>query len=142
IPAEEPGVDESLDAGADLVCFSGDKLLGGPQAGLLVGRAELIELLRKHPIARAVRVDKMQLAALESVLAAYAQGRRDELPVWRMLRESAEDVKHRAQQLARALDGDLEGAHVIQSESVVGGGSLPGFSMPSFAVRLKTPDPA
>lgn len=143
IPKEEPAVDETLEAGADLACFSGDKLLGGPQAGIIVGKADLIARLRSHPIARAVRVDKMQVAALESVLAAYAQGKRDaEVPVWRMLRESADDVKHRAQDLARKLDGDLEGAHVVPSESVAGGGSLPGYTIPSFAVRLETSDPA
>jgi L-seryl-tRNA(Ser) seleniumtransferase len=142
IPAEEPAVDESLAAGTDLACFSGDKLLGGPQAGIIVGRADMIDTLRAHPIARAVRVDKMQIAALESVLSEYAKGTWDQLPVWQMLREPLDSVKHRAQELARKLDGDLEGARVVPAESAVGGGSLPGYGVPSFAVRLETPDPS
>ncbi|MEX0832899.1 MAG: L-seryl-tRNA(Sec) selenium transferase [Actinomycetota bacterium] len=141
IPAEEPAAIESLRQGADLVCFSGDKLLGGPQAGIVAGRADLVERLRKHPIARAVRVDKMQISALGSVLAAYSQGRQLELPTWRMLRAPASEVKHSAEQLAKALDGDLEGATVVASEAAVGGGSLPGFVLPSFAVRLETKTP-
>ncbi|MEX1046661.1 MAG: L-seryl-tRNA(Sec) selenium transferase [Actinomycetota bacterium] len=141
IPAEEPAAIESLRQGADLVCFSGDKLLGGPQAGIVAGRADLVERLRKHPIARAVRVDKMQISALGSVLAAYSQGRQFELPTWRMLRAPASEVKHSAEQLAKALDGDLEGATVVASEAAVGGGSLPGFALPSFAVRLETKTP-
>jgi L-seryl-tRNA(Ser) seleniumtransferase len=140
IPAEEPAVDESLAAGTDLACFSGDKLLGGPQAGIMVGRADMIDTLRAHPIARAVRVDKMQSAALESVLSEYAKGTWEQLPVWQMLREPLDSVKHRAQELARKLDGDLEGARVVPAESAVGGGSLPGYGIPSFAVRLETPD--
>jgi len=139
VPADEPAATEALEDGADLVCFSGDKLLGGPQAGIVVGRADLVARLRQHPIARAVRVDKMQIAALESVLAVYAAGRADDLPVRRMLREPAESVRQRAQQLCEALDGDLEGAHVRAVESAVGGGSMPGHAISSWAVELKTP---
>ncbi len=141
VPEEEPAVTESLAQGADLVCFSGDKLLGGPQAGIIVGRKDLIGRLRKHPVARAVRVDKMQVAALEAVLAAYARGGRADIPVWRMVRESSHDVRERAKALALALDGDLEGASVVHSEAAVGGGSLPGFAIDSWAVRLATPEP-
>ena len=121
--------------------FSGDKLLGGPQAGLVLGRSDLVDRLRRHPIARAVRVDKMQVAALESVLAAHAADRRDEIPVWRMLRESPEEVRQRADALAVALDGELEGAHVVPCDSAVGGGSLPGYTIPSFGVEVRAPDP-
>jgi len=142
VPAEEPAVSEALAQGADLVCFSGDKLLGGPQAGILVGRAEPLDKLRRDPMARAVRVDKMQIAALEAVLLAYSRGEQLELPVWRMLREPASTVKERATALARALHGGLEGASVEGCESAVGGGSLPGFVLPSSAVRLKTRDPS
>ena len=138
VPPDEPAATEALEDGADLVCFSGDKLLGGPQAGIVVGRADLVGRLRQHPIARAVRVDKMQVAALESVLAAYAAGHHDDLPVRRMLREPADRVRQRAQQLAGALDGDLEGAHVRPVESAVGGGSMPGHAIPSWGVELKT----
>ncbi len=142
VPTDEPTAAGALGDGADLVVFSGDKLLGGPQAGLVLGRADLVERLRRHPIARALRVDKMQVAALERVLAAHAADRRAELPTWRMLRETADEVRHRADRLARTLDGDLAGAHVVACESAVGGGSLPGYAMPSFGVEMRTPDPS
>jgi L-seryl-tRNA(Ser) seleniumtransferase len=141
VPSEEPSATEALGDGADLIVFSGDKLLGGPQAGIVLGRADLVERLRRHPIARAVRADKMQIAALEAVLAAYARGEHRELPLWRMLEEPADQVKHRAERLAEALDGELEGARVRPSEAAVGGGSLPGYSLPSWAVEVETPDP-
>jgi L-seryl-tRNA(Ser) seleniumtransferase len=141
VPAEEPSAVEALAEGADLVVFSGDKLLGGPQAGIVVGRAELVARLRRHPIARAVRVDKMQVAALEHVLTSYARGELAQIPVWRMLREPVAEVRHRAEMLARALDGELEGAHVVHCESAVGGGSLPGESISSFGVEVRVPDP-
>ncbi|HET9723527.1 MAG TPA: L-seryl-tRNA(Sec) selenium transferase [Actinomycetota bacterium] len=142
VPAEEPSVAEALAQGADLVVFSGDKLLGGPQAGLVLGRADLVERLRRHPMARALRVDAMQVAALEAVLASYARGRGADLPVWRMLREPPEEVRRRAARLAEALDGELEGARVVPCASTVGGGSLPGFEIPSFGVEVHVPDPS
>jgi L-seryl-tRNA(Ser) seleniumtransferase len=83
----------------------------------------------------------MQVAALEAVLAAHAAGRRGETPTWRMLHEPADDVRHRAELLARALDGDLEGAHVVACESAVGGGSLPGHAVPSYGVEVRSADP-
>jgi L-seryl-tRNA(Ser) seleniumtransferase len=139
--SDEPSVVGALADGADLVTFSGDKLLGGPQAGCVVGRADLVARLRRHPIARAVRVDKMQAAALEIVLSAHASGRREVLPVHRMLHEPADAVARRARSLAEALDGDLEGAHAVRSEAAVGGGSVPGTSLPSWAVEVRCPDP-
>ncbi|HEX9123089.1 MAG TPA: L-seryl-tRNA(Sec) selenium transferase [Actinomycetota bacterium] len=142
VPEDEPSAAEALRDGADLVVFSGDKLLGGPQAGIVLGRADLVERLRRHPIARAVRVDKMQIAALEAVLAAYTRGEQDALPVWQMLREPVEAVKQRAERLSEALDGDLEGAHVIASQATVGGGSMPEYAVPSWSVGLRVPDPA
>jgi L-seryl-tRNA(Ser) seleniumtransferase len=142
MPADEPSVGDALTDGADLVTFSGDKLLGGPQAGIVVGRADLVEKLRRHPIARAVRVDKMQVAALETVLAMHAAGTaHQDLPVQRMIRESSEGVHVRAQHLGGLLDGDLEGAHVQKSQSLVGGGSMPGVTLPSWGVHVSTPDP-
>lgn len=141
VPAEEPSVAEALAQGADLVVFSGDKLLGGPQAGIVLGREDLVERLRRHPLARALRVDAMQVAALETVLAAHARGRRANLPVWRMLREPADEVRRRAANLAEALDGELEGARVVPCASTVGGGSLPGSEIPSFGVEVRVPDP-
>ena len=142
MPPDEPSVAEALADGADLVTCSGDKLLGGPQAGIVVGRADVVAKLRAHPIARAVRVDKMQIAALEAVLAMHASGREDELPVRRMLLEPLDDLSKRAHRLAESLDGDLEGAHVRKCQSVVGGGSMPGTTMPSWGVAVKTADPA
>src|SRR3990170_1250835 len=140
-PDDEPSVAQALADGADLVIFSGDKLLGGPQAGIVLGRADLVDRARRHPVARAVRVDKMQVAALEAVLAEIAAGRRGELPLWRMLREPADEIRLRAEELALALDGELEGAHVVTCGSAVGGGSLPGHELPSFGVEVRVPEP-
>ncbi|MGE5226778.1 MAG: L-seryl-tRNA(Sec) selenium transferase [Planctomycetaceae bacterium] len=140
-PGDEPTAHGALEEGADLVLFSGDKLLGGPQAGCVVGRADLIGKLRAHPIARAVRVDKLQLAALEATLALYATARHGEIPVHRMIHASPDVLAKRAHALAEALDGDLAGAHVVRCESTIGGGSMPGSALPSWGVRLKAPDP-
>jgi L-seryl-tRNA(Ser) seleniumtransferase len=141
IPADEPTAASALAAGADVVVFSGDKLLGGPQAGIVLGRTDLVARLRRHPIARAVRIDKMQASALERVLAAWADGRWTELPTWRMLREPPEEIRRRAELLARALDGELGHARVVPCSSAVGGGSLPGFAVPSFGVEVRVHDP-
>ncbi|MBI3648458.1 MAG: L-seryl-tRNA(Sec) selenium transferase [Actinobacteria bacterium] len=137
---DEPSVAGALADGADLVTFSGDKLLGGPQAGCVVGRADLLVRLRRHPMARAVRVDKMQVAALETVLAMHATGRRGELPVRRMLQEPLESVARRAHETCERVGGDLEGAHVARCESSVGGGAMPGVTIPSWAVAIRVPD--
>jgi L-seryl-tRNA(Ser) seleniumtransferase len=132
--APEPTVQESLAAGADLVTFSGDKLLGGPQAGLIVGRAELIVRLRSHPLARALRVDKTTLAGLEATLLAYLNGRAtSDIPVWRMIAAAPEMLRARAERIAAAIGGR---ATVLACASAVGGGSLPGETLPSFAVAL------
>jgi L-seryl-tRNA(Ser) seleniumtransferase len=139
--ADEPTVGGALTDGADVVTFSGDKLLGGPQAGLIVGRGDLLARLRRHPIARAVRVDKMQVAALEQVLAMHVRGADDEIPVVRMLRESSGSVQRRARCLNELLGGDLEYAHVHRCSSVVGGGSMPGADLPSWGVRVTVPEP-
>jgi L-seryl-tRNA(Ser) seleniumtransferase len=139
-PEDEPSVSDALAQGADLVTFSADKLLGGPQAGILVGRADLLERLRRHPIARAVRIGRMQMAALEQVLAIIAAGKEEELPVFRMLRASAETVRTRAQILSETIGGELEGARVVRCESAVGGGSMPGTELPSWGVRIQVPD--
>jgi len=132
VPEEEPAATEALSQGADLVCFSGDKLLGGPQAGIVLGRADQVERLRRHPVARAVRVDKMQVAALEAVLRLYTTGRRGDLPLWRLLDMPSGKIKDRAATLAL----ELPGARARKCESVVGGGSLPGYSVPSWAVEV------
>jgi L-seryl-tRNA(Ser) seleniumtransferase len=141
VPPDEPSAREALADGADLVTFSGDKLLGGPQAGIVLGREDLIERLRRHPIARAVRVDKMQVAALERVLATYSRGEHLGLPVWRMLLRPAEEIKDRAEELARSLGGELEGADVVRTEATAGGGSVPGYGIPSWGVAVASPSP-
>jgi L-seryl-tRNA(Ser) seleniumtransferase len=132
----EPSVPASLRAGADLVVFSGDKLVGGPQAGLVVGRADLVGRLARHPLARAVRADKLTLAALEATLAAHLAGRRDELPVWRALALTAADLAPRAAALAAAVG---PAASLRPGTSVAGGGSLPGEGLESVLVEV---DPA
>jgi L-seryl-tRNA(Ser) seleniumtransferase len=131
---DEPTARESLEAGADLVCFSGDKLLGGPQAGIIVGRAELVERLRRHPLQRALRADKLTLAALEATLALYLDPElaAREVPVLRMLAETLEKVRARAQRLASLVGGDVE-----PTVGRVGGGALPLTELPSFACAVE-----
>ncbi|HUZ99797.1 MAG TPA: L-seryl-tRNA(Sec) selenium transferase [Gaiellaceae bacterium] len=126
----EPSVRESLAAGADLVCFSGDKLLGGPQAGIVAGRADLVERLRRHPLQRAVRVDKLNLAALEGTLQLHLEAPA-RIPVLRMLGEDASIVRARAERLA-----ELTGGTVEETTARVGGGALPLAELPSFACAL------
>jgi len=140
VPGEEPAVTEALAGGADLVSFSGDKLLGGPQAGLLVGKADLIERLRRHPIARALRVDKMTVAALEAVLRLYATDRRQELPLWDFLSVGQGRLLSRA----RALATCFKRARARKGEAVAGGGSLPGYGIPSaeLVIPIQSPDDA
>jgi L-seryl-tRNA(Ser) seleniumtransferase len=130
----EPSAKDALEAGADLVCFSGDKLLGGPQAGIVIGRAELVEQLRRHPLQRALRADKLTLAALEATLALYLEPEQaiERLPVLRMLREDAETVRARAERLAGATGGEVE-----QTVARVGGGALPLAELPSFACAVE-----
>lgn len=134
--AHEPTVQESLRAGADLVAFSGDKLLGGPQAGILVGRADLIETLKRHPLARAVRADKLCLAALAATLDHYRKGEAlAQVPVWRMIARPADDIRREARRWARRVGGQ-----VIAGESTVGGGSLPGAALPTWLLALAAAD--
>jgi L-seryl-tRNA(Ser) seleniumtransferase len=126
----EPSARESLAAGADLVCFSGDKLLGGPQAGIVAGRADLVARLRRHPLQRALRVDKLTLAALEGTLLLHLDAP-SRVPVLRMLGEDASVVRVRAQRLA-----ELTGGVVEETVARVGGGALPLAELPSFACAL------
>jgi L-seryl-tRNA(Ser) seleniumtransferase len=126
----EPSARESLAAGADLVCFSGDKLLGGPQAGIVAGRADLVERLRRHPLQRAMRVDKLTLAALEGTLQLHLDAPA-RIPVLRMLGEDAGVVRARAERLA-----ELTGGTVEETVARVGGGALPLAELPSFACAL------
>ena len=130
---DEPTPAESLRAGADLVCFSGDKLLGGPQAGIIVGRAELVERLRRHPLQRALRADKLTLAALEGTLAvALDPATRHRIPVLRMLHEPLEQVRARAERLVSLVGGDVE-----ETVARVGGGALPLAELPSAACAVE-----
>ncbi|MGD0807291.1 MAG: L-seryl-tRNA(Sec) selenium transferase [Anaerolineales bacterium] len=134
----EPMVQESLVSGATLVLFSGDKLLGGPQAGILVGRTELVAKARKHPLARAVRADKLCLAALEATLIHYLRGEAErEIPVWRMIAAPVEELDRRARLWAQRI-GQGE---VVDSRSTVGGGSLPEETLPTRALALAMSKP-
>ena len=137
--AHETSVTESLDAGSDLVCFSGDKLLGGPQAGIIVGKKEMVDKLRKHPIARAVRADKVALAGLTATLLHYLKGEAEEkIPIWQMISMDMKMIEERAQHWKRML----KGSEIIDGESAVGGGSLPGELLPTrlVAIHVEKPD--
>jgi L-seryl-tRNA(Ser) seleniumtransferase len=131
---DEPSARESLTGGADLCCFSGDKLLGGPQAGIVVGRADLVERLRRHPLQRALRADKLTIAALEGTLALYLDPERAtrEIPVLRMLLEPVDTVRTRAERLAAAVGGEVE-----ETVARAGGGALPLAEVPSFACAVE-----
>ena len=133
---DEPTAGSVLAAGADLVCFSGDKLLGGPQAGIILGRADLVEKLRRHPLHRALRADKLTLAALEGTLALYLDPARAlrEIPVLRMLSEDVAAVRARAERLAAAVGGEVE-----ETVARAGGGALPLADVPSFACSVEEP---
>lgn len=138
--AREPTVHESLAAGADLALFSGDKLLGGPQCGIIAGRTELVARLRAHPLARALRVDKLTIAALNATLTSYVEGReREEIPVWQMAGAPLGAVRRRALRWARSA-GD--GARAIPATTMVGGGSLPGEGVPTWCVAVRPEDGA
>lgn len=129
----EPTVQESISAGADVVCFSGDKLLGGPQAGIIIGKGELIARVRKHPLARALRADKLCLAALSDTLQHFLKNEAEQkIPVWQMIARSPRQVKVVAESWKRRLGT----GQVMKSESTVGGGSLPGETLPSYVLAL------
>ena len=132
--APEPTVQESLAAGADLAMFSGDKLLGGPQAGIIVGRRDLVDRLRRHPLARALRMDKVTIAALTATLVHYLRGEAmEKLPVWRMISAPLSDIQRRARRWVRAIG---EPAKIVDGRSMVGGGSLPEESLPTKLVAI------
>lgn len=136
--AHEPTPQESIAAGADVVCFSGDKLLGGPQAGIIVGKAAVIARLAKHPLMRAVRIDKMTLAALEATLRHYQRGQAEtHIPIWRMIATRPTRIAGRAASWASQLQARGIAAHTLRGESTVGGGSLPGETLPTTLVALE-----
>lgn len=133
----EPTPQESIAAGADVVCFSGDKLLGGPQAGILLGKATVIARLAKHPLMRAVRIDKMTLAALETTLRHYQRGQAEtHIPVWRMISAHPEKIHRRATHWATQLQERGIAARIQRGESTIGGGSLPGETLPTTLVAI------
>ena len=139
---DEPTAPGELREGVDLITFSGDKLLGGPQAGVIAGRKDLVERCRKHPLFRALRVDKMTYAALEVTLRSYLQSNHAGVPVLRMLGQSAESIGKRAEKLRAQLAAEIGNAaelEVIDGESVVGGGTTPGATLPTrlLAIRPK-----
>jgi len=132
--AAEPVVGESMAAGADLCLFSGDKLLGGPQAGIIGGRAELVDTLRRHPLARAVRMDKTSIAALQATLLHYLRGEAlTHIPVWRMIAMPLAEIEARA----RAWAGVVSGSKVIDGRSMIGGGSLPEETLPTKLLAVE-----
>jgi L-seryl-tRNA(Ser) seleniumtransferase len=132
--AAEPMVQESIQSGVALACFSGDKLIGGPQAGIIVGKKLYVDKLKKHPLARALRIDKMRLAALAITLVHYLKGEAlAKVPVWRMVSMPLDEVEKRALRWARELPGV---ATVVKGESMLGGGSLPGSTLPTWLVAI------
>jgi len=139
--AAEPTLTGAIDAGADLVMASGDKLLGGPQAGIIIGRAGAVEIVARHPLARAVRADKTTLAGVAETLRHYARGEAEErIPVWRMIGAKPDALRQRVEAIVAKLQPNDFGARVESVESTVGGGSLPGETLPSWAVVLAAND--
>jgi L-seryl-tRNA(Ser) seleniumtransferase len=140
--ADEPTVAESLQH-SDVVTFSGDKLFGGPQAGIVLGRGEAgaaaVKKMSRHPLARAVRLDKLTLAALEATLRQRVSGRLEEIPVERMIRASVDDVRRRAAMWSVKLEERGVGVTLVPGESAVGGGSLPGHGLPTVLISLSGP---
>ncbi len=131
----EPMLQHSIAAGVGLAMSSADKLLGGPQAGIIVGQSSLVNRLRRHPLARAARIDKIRLAGLAATLRHYLKGEAEsKIPVWRMISASVEEIEKRAHKWSRLL-GDV--ASVVEGESMVGGGSLPGGTLPTHLVAIK-----
>ena len=133
----EPTVQDSVRAGVDVVSFSGDKLLGGPQAGIIVGRKAIVDKLKKHPLTRAMRVDKMTLAALEATLRSYDAGLMDEIPTIAMLGATPALLRGKADALCALMTGTGIAAEVVPTEGQVGGGSVPTQMLPSFAVAVQ-----
>jgi L-seryl-tRNA(Ser) seleniumtransferase len=132
--AHEPMPSERLAMGADVVTFSGDKLVGGPQAGLIVGRADLIARIRRDPLARAMRPDKLALAGIAATLGLYRSGRAEaDIPVWRMIAVAPSVLRARAEAIAARIGGAVE---VVPTEATVGGGSLPGETLPSVGLAI------
>lgn len=132
----EPGVIDSVASGVDVVTYSGDKLLGGPQAGLLTGKRDLIARIRANPLFRALRVDKLAYAALEATLLAYVKRDHDAIPIVRMMRINADEVRKRAASLIESVNGSGLRLEMVAGESVVGGGAAPSAVLPTFVIAM------
>ena len=140
--AHEPTVQESVETGAAVICFSGDKLLGGPQAGIIVGKAAHVDPLKSHPLTRALRPDKLCLVALQETLLHYVRGEAvDEVPVWRMMAAPLSEIAERAERWRETLRQAGVAVEIADGLSTVGGGSLPGETLPTKLVALLTPHP-
>jgi len=134
--AGEPAIDDALAEGVDIITFSGDKLLGGPQAGIIAGRSDLLKRIAQHSLVRALRVDKMTLAGLEATLRAHLEGRVEDLPLWSLALTSADELRSRAERVAEGVTSDNLKAEATPTASVAGGGSLPGEELGSWGVAL------
>ena len=135
----EPTVFDGITAGADLVCFSGDKLLGGPQAGIIVGNSDLLKKIKRHPLARAIRADKSSIAGLNATLLHYLKDEAlQKIPIWQMIAKKADEIEHKARKWQKELNiGEVE-----ENASMIGGGSLPTESLPTYVLahKVKRPD--
>lgn len=136
--SDEPCVVDCLKKGVNVVCFSGDKLLGGPQAGILLGNARLIRRMKTHSLARALRVDKMTLAALEATLSLYKDPERaqQEIPVLRMMSDSVDSLRAKGERLVALLDAEEWSPTVLEEPGQIGGGTTPALELPSVAVAI------
>ena len=138
----EPTVRESIEAGFSLVLFSGDKLLGGPQAGIIAGKKDLVSQLRRHPLFRALRVDKLTIAAMEATLRAYLRADWEQIPSQRMIRATAQSIRKRSAAFVKLLEGRIEARsakfEMVDGHSLVGGGSTPAQSLPTYVLRVSS----
>jgi L-seryl-tRNA(Ser) seleniumtransferase len=140
----EPTVRQSMEAGVSLVMFSGDKLLGGPQAGIIAGKKELVQRVRRHPLFRALRVDKLTIAAMQVTLNAYLRSAWDEIPTQHMIRITAQELRQRSENFLRRLESLLPGetgarVEISDGFSLAGGGSTPDQALPTKIIRFASP---
>jgi len=134
--AHEPTVFEAMSAGVDIICFSGDKLLGGPQAGIIIGTSELMKKIKRHPLARAVRADKICLSGISATLIHYLKGEaEDKIPIWKMIALDVDTIRQRVQGWKKSIGQ----GNVIKGFSMIGGGSLPGETLPTYLLALDIP---
>ncbi len=137
----EPRISETICSGTDLVCFSGDKLLGGPQSGVIVGKKKYIDLLRKHPLYRALRVDKMVIAGLEQIILSYLKKEEEKIPIWRLISTPLDGLRNRGEDISKRLKDFGISVSLKEGRSTVGGGSLPGETLPTVVLSLESQIP-